>query len=383
MAKRANGTGSIYQDASGRWRGTVVDNDGRRRYLSGRTQADVVAKMKDAQRKVDDGLPLGDQTSTVGEYLERWLTDVAPARSRVKSTNTLDQYAWAIRHHLVPSLGRIKLRALTADHVERMLRRKATDGMARSSIVRLRAVLVLALTHAERRDLVTRNVARLAEMPADAKPPAEGRSLTVDQAKALLAAAEGDRLEALYLCGLMLGLRPGELLGLTWDDVDLDGRTLQVRRSLKRERDPDTGRGVLRLGDPKTAKSRRALDLPPRVADALRSHRTAQKAERLVAGPEWDASWGLVFCNAFGRPIDPSNLRRMFKALTNAAGLGDWHPHELRHSAASLLSASGVPLEHIADVLGHDGTRMTALVYRHATAPTVAVAVAPMEAMFG
>ena len=201
--------------------------------------------------------------------------------------------------------------------------------------------------------------------------------MTVEEAKAVLSAAEGDRLEALYLCGLMLGLRPGELLGLTWADVDLDAGVVHVRRSLKRER------AGMRLGDPKTPKSRRSLDLPPKVAEALARHRKDQAAERLLVGPAWDASWDLVFCTASGKPIDPSNLRRMFKALTNSAGIGDWHPHELRHSAASLLSASGVPLEQIADLLGHDGTRMTALVYRHAVAPTVGAGVAPMTEMFG
>jgi integrase len=134
------------------------------------------------------------------------------------------------------------------------------------------------------------------------------------------------------------------------------------------------------LGDPKTAKSRRALDLRRRSSPRSRHHRR-QAEERLVAGPEW-ADTGLVFTNVFGRPIDPSNLRRGFAALTNRAGLGSWHPHELRQSTASPLSAAGVPLEHIADVLGHDGTRMTALVYRHAVAPTTSAGVAPMESMF-
>jgi integrase len=373
--RRTNGEGSIYQTADGRWRAATIGPDGRRRYLSGRTRADVGRKLKAAQRRHDDGLPNGDARLIVAAFLDDWLTKVLPGRGRVKSTNTIDNYAWAIRQHVSPALGRHKLRALTPEHVEQMLRAKASAGMARNSVMRLRAVLVMALTHAERRGLVYRNAARLAEMPADARPPAEGRSLTVDQAAALLDAAEDDRLEALYMTGLMLGLRPGELLGLSWDDLDLEAATVQIRRALKRER------GELRLGEPKTTRSRRALDLPAPVVDALRAHRRRQAEERLIAGPEWDEH-GLVFVNHFGRPIDPSNLRRAFAALTKRAGLGHWHPHELRHSTASLLSAAGVPLEHVADVLGHDGTRMTAQVYRHRVAPTVGAAVSPMESMF-
>ena len=90
-----------------------------------------------------------------------------------------------------------------------------------------------------------------------------------------------------------------------------------------------------------------------------------------------------MFTTTIGTPINPSNLRRSFRRVTTAAGLGRWRPHELRHSAASLLSEPGVPLEVVADVLGHDGTRMTALVYRHAVSPTVGAAVAPMESLFG
>jgi integrase len=107
-----------------------------------------------------------------------------------------------------------------------------------------------------------------------------------------------------------------------------------------------------------------------------------QVEERLAAGSAW-VDLDLVFTTTIGTPINPSNLRRSFRRVTDAAGLGRWHPHELRHSAASLLSAAGVPLEVVADVLGHDGTRMTALVYRHAVSPTVSAAVAPMESLFG
>ncbi len=168
---------------------------------------------------------------------------------------------------------------------------------------------------------------------------------------------------------------------LRWGDVDLEGRTLHVRQSRKRERGPD-GREVLRFGEPKTPKSRRSLALPAPVVAALQRQRALHARERLVAGSAW-ADLDLVFANAIGAPIDPSNLRRLFARLTERAGLGRWHPNELRHSACSLLSAAGVPLEHVADILGHDGTRMAARFYRHAVAPAVGAAVAPMEAMFG
>jgi integrase len=303
------------------------------------------------------------------------LTNVAPGRARVRSPNTLDSYRWVIGKYLRPALCPKRLAALTVDDVEALLRSMARRRLSRSSAVRVRAVLVLALTHAERRDLVLRNVARLAEIPAGCAEPKEGRSLSVEQARLLLRAAEGDRYEPLYLCGLMLALRPGELCGLLWEDVDRERATLQVRRSLKTER---TG---LRLGEPKTRRSYRGLDLPPAVVAALRAHPARQAQERLFAGRAW-VDHGLVFTSHVGTPVDPANLRRSFSALTRSVGLGHWTPKELRHSAASLLSAAGVPLELIADVMGHDGTRMTGTVYRHAVRPTVSAGAEAMQRLF-
>jgi integrase len=389
--RRLNGEGSIfYEKSRDRWVGKITLEDGSRRKVTARTSEQVMARLDALKAQVATGLPIGDNL-TVGELLDRWITDVVPARDRVKSTNTVANYRWAIEKHLAPALGKKQLRKLTTDDVERLLRRLATEGlvdrdgtrrpMARNSVSRVRSVLVAALDWACARDLVGRNVARLAAVPASARPKAEGRSLTPEEGQRLLTAARGHRLEALFVTGLLLGLRPGELCGLSWDDVDLATGTLQVRRALKRERDAE-GRQVLRLGEPKTPRSRRGLDLPRPVAEALRSHRTRQLTERVLAGPSWHDE-RLVFCTAVGTPIDPSNLRSYTSALTKAAGLGHWTPYELRHSAVSLLSAAGVPLEQIADVAGHDGTRMTAGVYRHLVKPTVGAHVDAMEAMFG
>lgn len=388
MAKRrGHGEGSIFfEEARARWVGTVdLGNDGtgkrRRAKVTGRTKTEVRDKLRAIQRAAEAGLPVGDGATTFGSYLDRWLADVLPARAKVKSSNTVDNYRWAVERHLKPALGSKRLRALSPEDVEGLLSGLADAGMARNSIMRVRSVAVMALKHAQRRELVARNAAELAEMPAGARPPAEGRSLTVEQAARLLAVAEDDRLGPLVAVGLMLGLRPGELCGLRWCDVDLDGRALHVRQSRKRERGAD-GREVFRFGDPKTAKSRRSLTMPAPVVAALGRQRALQARERLVVGAAWQDG-DLVFANSIGAPIDPSNLRRLFARLTESAGLGPWHPNELRHSACSLLSAAGVPLEHVADILGHDGTRMAARFYRHAVAPAVGAAVAPMEAMFG
>jgi integrase len=377
MAQRGNNEGSVYFDASkDRWRAAVTI-DGRRRRASALTEAGAKKKLRELLAEADAKGSLGDGNATVGQLLAQWRRTALPARDL--SPRTVDVYDWATRV-LDNELGTRRLRALAPEDVERVLTQLATEGtlrapeyrtrtgepLGRSSLIKIRSVLGKALDFAERRGVVNRNVARVVELPADARRPVDGRALTLAQARTLIDSIADHRLEALWTTMLMLGLRPGEATGLTWSDVDLTGAVVHVRRSLKLER------GHLVLSDRlKTSRSRRSLDAPEQVVTALRRHRGRQAAERLEVGPLWSNPEDLVFTTTLGSAIDPNNLRRTFARVTTAAGLGTWHPHELRHSAASIMSAAGLPLEHIADVLGHDGTRMTALVYRHAVTPTI------------
>jgi integrase len=382
QSRRDHGQGGLYRDeAKNLWVGALdlgTDGAGKRRRVkvTGRTKTEARNKLADARRRVEDGLPVGDQMTTVAQFLDEWLATGLP--SSVKSANTRAVYEWAVENHLKPALGALRLRDLLPDHVDVMLAEKAASGMSRSSMARIHGTLQRALRHAERRGRTHRNVCSLVDVP-NGRTTAS-RSLTIEQAAKLLAAAHGDRFEALYVTGLMVGLRPGELTGLPWSAVDLDQGLLRVVQSLLREGSPEGQ--VLRVGATKTPRSRRTLDLPKPVVDTLKAHRVRQAAERLAIGESW-VDTGLVFTTEVGTPVDPSNLRRALARLTKKAGLGHWHPHELRHSAASILSAAGVPIEVISDVLGHDGPRTTAAVYRHLISPSIAGAKAPMESAFG
>jgi integrase len=303
--------------------------------------------------------------------LDRWLEESIEARG--SSPNTVDNYRWAVDRHIKPALGTRRLRDLSPDEVDSLLRAKTQEGLAHSSLMRIRAVLVQALRFGERYGYVGRNVAQLVDLPP--APRREGRSLTVEQSERLLLAAKGERLEAAIVTGLMLGLRPGELLGLTWTAVDFNVNRLTILRALKRER------GVLIIGDPKTPRSIRTLDMPQQVSAALKSHRRRQAADRLAAGRLWN-DHDLVFASEVGTPVDPSNFRRAFGRIAEHANLGHWHPHELRHTAASLLSASGVPLESVADVLGHASPRTTFEIYRHQVTRSIDAAASSMADLF-
>lgn len=286
----------------------------------------------------------------------------------------VDNYTWAVRSHISPALGHRPLVQLAPPEVGEFLRTKVDAGLARNSIMRIRSVLSAALDHAVLEGLVPRNVAALVRLPRGGSTPV-GRALTEEQARALLAAAAGRRLEAAFVVMLMVGLRPGEVLGLRWPDFDPVAGTLRVEGSLKRER------GELLLGSTKTKRSRRVVGVPRPVVEALTAHRRRQARERLALGPAWP-DLDLIFPTSVGTLLDPSNFRREFSAICQAAGLGHWHPHELRHSAVSLLSAAGVPLELVADVMGHHTTRTTEAVYRHTVLPAATGAVEAMDELF-
>ncbi len=262
--RRFDGEGSVYQDGEW-WRAALRLGDGRRIRRRAASEKEAYELLNEMRTAHGMGLPAGsgDQVST---FLEWWL-DMQSAKvgtdDQDMSVNTLTQLPVGSGAGRQRAWFACRLRELEPEDVERLLARLAREGKARRSVVRVRTVLGQALDTAQRRGKVSRNVARLAEMPKTA-PPAEKRSLTVEQASCLLDVAKGDPAEGFIITGLMLGLRPGELLGLRWENVDLDAATLVVDGSLKREG------SQLRLGDVKRGirASRRRLDLPQPVVTA-------------------------------------------------------------------------------------------------------------------
>ncbi len=222
----------------------------------------------------------------------------------------------------------------------------------------VRVVLHRALAHAERWGLVQRNVASLVDTPRGGGAKTDD-ALDVAGVKQLPAAAEGDRLEALWVTAVVVGLRKGEALALTWGDIDLDAAELTVRGSLRRV----PGHGLV-LNAPKSERGARVVALPPLCVDVLRRRKQTQRLERVAAGPRWTDS-GYVFTTEIGTPIDPDNLHRAWRKMTTKAGLEPLRFHTLRHSAATVALAQGVPLEVISRQLGHAGYAITADVYAH------------------
>lgn len=313
--------------------------------------------------RVDDGKPVADGNLTLGALLAEWDTKVLSGREIADST--IMRHRWALRI-LREDLGTTRVRMLSPDRVEAALRARSESGLSRASLEKVRGTLSQVLKWALRREVVSRNVATVVELPVDSRPSKEGRSLNLTEAKALLAAAEGTPLEAMWTTMLFLGLRPGEAAGLSWRDVDFDAAVIHIWRARRRD-----GRGRSVISDPKTTQSIRSLDAPAAVLGSLRRHRLAQARHRLEIGAAWISDDDLVFTSPTGRPTDPAACRREFAIVATAAGLDGWTPNELRHSAASLMSDAGMPIEQVADQLGHKDLRMLQRHYRHRIRPTV------------
>jgi len=364
-----------HRHCEGRWRGVVslgFAADGRRirRKVSGKTKAVVQDRLKALHGELDSGLR-ASPNYTVRRAAEDWLTEGLDSRSA--KTITKNQNVLA---PILAIIGPRRLRELTADDARQALTIMATRYSS-AAVAMGHSALRRAIRHAEARDLVARNVATLVDTPkGQAGRPS--KSLSLEQASALLAAADGTRMHAYIAVCLGTGIRTEEARALRWEHIEFGdpAATPPVPASMA------VWRSVRAHGDTKTDKSRRTLGLPQLAADALRVHQTRQAEERLAAGAQL-GEHDLVFTTRTGSGLDAANIRREFRAVCKAAKIGErWTPRELRHSFVSLMSISGVPVEEIARLAGHSSSRTTELVYRRELRPVLTAGVEAMDRLF-
>ena len=362
--KRSAGEGSIFRRADGRWCGILSlgwENGRRKRKsLYGPTAADVQDQITKAKNDLRLGLPVSVDRQTVIEFLDRWLEE--SVRPNVRPL-THQQYAQHVRLYLGPALGKHQLSKLSPQHVQAFVNQQLKSGLSPRTAQLSLVILRHALDTAVKWSLVGRNVAKLVDPPQVKRH--ETKPFTRDEARTFCDAVQGKRWRAAYLTALILGLREGELLGLRWQDVDFDRRTLTVNQTVQRIRSGAEGDGSsLEFCETKTNRSRRTLSLSPSLIAILKAHRVSQSKARLVAGSEW-RDLGLVFSTSIGTPIEKSNLFRDFKRMLKDTKLPPVRFHDLRHSTASLLLAQGVHPRAIMELLGHSRIGVTMDTYAH------------------
>lgn len=331
------------------------------------------ANLVELLRLRDHRAPDGGHTLTLGKYLQRWLDDVRPNLAPA----TWRKHESIVRVHLGPSLGDRRLSDLSVSDVRSFLARPGhLDAQTRRHH---RGTLRRALADALRDGLVTRNVAALAEPPQLHK--VERTYLDSEQVRTLIAGTRDDRLHALWALGTTGGLRLAEMLALTWANVDLDAATVKVESTMHRVPKAPKGVQPWAMRSPKTIKGRRSVQIPPVTVTALREHRRRQLEEQAkmgVLGKE-----GLVFTTPKGQPLHGSNLPKALYPHLERLGLPRVTIHDLRHSAATIWYAQGIPLAVIADMLGHSTIRVTADLYRHRVPELSKEAAARMQEAVG
>ena len=344
--RRAKGEGSLVQRKDGRWMGryTVVLGDGMKKQqcIISKDRAVVLEKLRAEQTMADKGTPVLRNRRTTGEYLEHWLHFIAPNQIR---PTTLEQHSFITRKYLIPYLGNIPLTQLKPDHVRMMLNDMQANGKGNRNLQRTRNTLSAALREALKSEYVTRNVARLVDPPRYISP--QKKTWAKKQVARFLECCKTHKYYPLFLLLLYYGLRCGEALGLSWQDIDFENNVIRIRQSLK------LVNNKVVIGELKTRASRRDLPMLPLVKQALLEHRDRQKKY----GDD------LVFHSGKGNPVNARSLLTTFKYLAQKASLPPLTLHEARHTAATLLAQAWPNPKDVQAILGHSSITTTLGIY--------------------
>ena len=331
IRKRGAAWSVTYDEPSG-------DGKRKQRSRSGfATRREATAFLTEALARVGDGSYAAPSKLTVGAFLaDEWL----PAATSTVRPATAATYERAVRLYLVPSLGATRLQALRGGHLNGLYAELVRDGLSPATIRQVHAVIRRACNAAIRWGALTRNPASMADPPR--LPRSKAMAWTAGELRRFLEQVADDRLRALWRLAATTGMRRGELLGLTWRALDLEGARLTVDQQLT---------PALELAPPKSERSRRAVALDPDTVAALRARRETQVLERDFAGDAYDDR-DLVFCDELGGPIHPRRLGEHFHRHRQAAGVVTGTLHTLRHTAATLALTNGVPVHIVAARLG-------------------------------
>jgi integrase len=352
---RPNGDGSVYKRKDGYWVGAfyarTASGAHKRVVVYGKTLAEARNKLGQAQHQARVGIPVPDESWKVGPYLEYWLENIVK-RNRRPATYAL--YETNIRLYLIPGLGAKSLARLSVQAVQMFVNQRLEAGDSVRKVQVMRSVLSAALSRAVREELVTRNVARHVELPEWHRSAV--RPWTAQEAKRFMAASRTDLLHNAFVLLIIYGLRRGEVLGLSWDDIDFDTGTIHVRHQIQRVR------GELQLGPVKTHAGQRTLPLFDLARQALAAQANRQAAYQADMGSAWQGT-GLIFTTRTGRPVEPRNFVRSFRRICDAHDIRVIKVHHIRHTVASLLKDLRVPARDAQAILGHTRISTTLEIY--------------------
>lgn len=378
--KRANGEGTIRQRSDGRWEGLYTVNY-KRKSVYGKTQDEARKKLNKVLNDIDRGLYIQNDNITFGAWLDEWLETYAKPTVKLSTYGSYEGY---IRGHIKPELGRIRLKDLRADMLQKFFNKKQNSGrldkvldiktkklvskkggLSAKTIKNIYNMIHSALKQAYKNSLIPKNVCELISLPKQQRQ--EMQVLSVAEQQALQGALKGERLGIGITLALFTGLRIGELLGLKFEDIDYKNHTLTVRRTLNRLKvfDDPTKKTDIILGEPKTNKAKRIIPLQDFIIPLLQAHHNMIKSERLLVGQLYD-NQDFIICNEFGKHIEPRTYQDLFKRTLIQANIEKTHFHTLRHTFATRALEAGFDIKVLADILGHADASTTLNKYAHA-----------------
>lgn len=344
-----------------------------RRSFSGKTQKEVLEKMRAASVELKEGTYVAPSKMTLGEWLDIWVKDyLGNVKPRTKGV-----YTDNVELHIKPALGAVKLSELRPQQIQSFYNRAQEGGLSPGSIRSIHGTLHKAIRQAVALDYLKIN-------PADkCKPPRvekkEIQPLDSEAISAFITAVRGNRFENFFLVALFTGMREGEILGLTWDCIDFKGGTILIKQQLQWERKSG---GAYHLVSPKSGKSRRIAPAAS-VMEILLQQQSLQAGWKSKAGPLWSNPSGFVFTNETGRHLVASTVYRHFKQLVESIGLPHVRFHDLRHSYAVAALLNGDDIKTVQQNLGHHTAAFTLDVYGHVTGQMERASAERMERFIG
>lgn len=374
--KASNGEGSIFKDKNGKWRASItigkdpLTGKQKKQWFYGKSEKEVHEKKLKALSQLQNGDYIEPSKLNLEQWLHTWLWNYK--KIKLQST-TFESYESIIRIHIVPLLGKKQLHKLRAEDLQKLYNNKlqfgrldGKGGLSNRTVKYIHIIMKQALSQAIKNGLLIKNVAEATTPPKLIKK--EMRVLSLQEQKKFTAAIGNERLRALFILAPSCGAREGEILALKWDDIDFEKNKIRIDETVKRIKTFSYSGNKTKIifKTPKTSSSNRIIDVPKMAMKELYNHRKKQFEEKLNAGKLYIDN-NLVFCTNLGKPIDVSNLMRVYKRILNRSGINTKGVtfHTLRHVYGSRLNDLNTDPKTIQSLMGHSSIKTTMDIYVH------------------
>jgi integrase len=359
--RRAKGEGSIFKEKTGYWCAKIELPDGKQKRKRSKSQRVVREWLQEQRQAIQMNLVIKDDSILFGDYLDYFIEHFV-AHSLARST--IHSYRYLIRDHIKPDLGHIRLTKLQPNDLQNLYKLKIESGLSRRTVQYIHAIIRRSLNQAVKLELLYRNPTDAVSPPRPKREPPQ--TLSAEQAKEFLRSIEDHPYYLIYFLAITTGMRKGELLGLQWEDVDLDRGKLRIKHTLI------DIQGKMHIGQPKSDKAKRTITLSSSVREALKEHQL--RMERID---------GMVFSSNTGAFLSQRNLTRHFHTSLSNLGMNKLPFHSLRHTAATLLLQANVHPRLVQEMLGHSSIVLTLDTYSHVIPDHHEEAAEEMDKLFG